>query len=728
MRRSIAIGLVVCALLALATAIAWAAEENHGEGAGLAPTGVSLTPEVPYPGQKVQYTLEYSATTSLSPGTVTYTLEFQGQEEPPAKRFIPIPEAGMEAGAQGVVTDTFYAPAKEDTYVLIVTMDGQELRETFVAETALPSNLAQLFAGLGVFAAVMAIMAVGTEVVLEPVKSLLGMKQKVTAMEAFDQLKQEIPGQLAGLGVDAQQVKEVQDIFGSMETALEPVQDINSVVAAVKAGLFGDAYETIEQMKGLPSPPPQDKLDELKDKAKAAVEEGFAVLQDRLHLSDTMVARMRPLITKLKHEIDRIDPSTLQTAANVVGTWLVHDLQKALVDPEWAKNWLDSQAAAVLAGGKKEVEGLLASTVIPTLTGLGFPPPLVTGLERVAKTKLGQAQEWAERKMNDYTEGVKNLLRAVEDRRQQMQGPARKLWRRLRRSHMPFWPIAGVIVAVAASLLWFVGDWYPVWEHEGGWEKLWVAFSTKGWWIGLAACVAYIVLAAIGSAIAAGSSLRKKGDALTLSKVFGAEWRSRIRPWLWWQPVRKDPNTQEQEPPPPGTLGYALGHWFERTFNWMGDRRQDVEKFGKIEKDAQQQIDDMDPKSVASTILQREDKHRDEETSRLRWLRVFSIVVGVALAYWLKIDAAVYLNYAVPGLEGRINDFVKFAVLHERWALIPADMTVGILLTGLAASAGSKFWRDLLGRLQTARGQAEEAARLVRKVRGMVGSEQEQQP
>ena len=53
--------------------------------------------------------------------------------------------------------------------------------------------------------------------------------------------------------------------------------------------------------------------------------------------------------------------------------------------------------------------------------------------------------------------------------------------------------------------------------------------------------------------------------------------------------------------------------------------------------------------------------------------------------------------------------------------------TVGIVLTGLAAAAGSKFWRDLLGRLQATRGQAEEAARLVRQVKGMVGLEQQQQ-
>ena len=107
MRKSIAVLLVLCALLAVGTAAVWAAGEN--QDAGLAPTGVSLVPEVPYPGQVVQYTLDYTATTGLSAGPVTYTIEVQGQEDSLKEKSIVIPDRGMEAGAQGGRADVIRA-------------------------------------------------------------------------------------------------------------------------------------------------------------------------------------------------------------------------------------------------------------------------------------------------------------------------------------------------------------------------------------------------------------------------------------------------------------------------------------------------------------------------------------------------------------------------------------------------------------------------------------------
>jgi hypothetical protein len=179
------------------------------------------------------------------------------------------------------------------------------------------------------------------------------------------------------------------------------------------------------------------------------------------------------------------------------------------------------------------------------------------------------------------------------------------------------------------------------------------------------------------------------------------------------------------------SLGYALRFWFERFFNKILGRELDAERYGKVDRQVEKQIVSMTPATVAGTVLQQEDKHRDEETSRLRSMRVISIVIGVALAYWLQIDAAELLNSAVPDISHQINIpalTVSGAQLHAFWpALSPHRLlTPGIILTGLAASAGSKFWHDLLGRLQVARGKAEEAAQLVRKVQGMVGSGEEE--
>jgi len=176
----------------------------------------------------------------------------------------------------------------------------------------------------------------------------------------------------------------------------------------------------------------------------------------------------------------------------------------------------------------------------------------------------------------------------------------------------------------------------------------------------------------------------------------------------------------DDEPPPSlGSLGHFIQYGIEKGFNDLRGSTQPVELYGEVDVGIREKIEAVGPTTVAQVLLERDDKHRDEEASRIRIMRVFSIIVGTVLAYWLQIDAAVYLNYAVPGIAGKIN-----AVSIGHLPLLPDDITVGIVLTGLAASAGSKFWRDLLGRLQTARGQAEEAAKLVRKVKGMVGAEE----
>jgi hypothetical protein len=127
-------------------------------------------------------------------------------------------------------------------------------------------------------------------------------------------------------------------------------------------------------------------------------------------------------------------------------------------------------------------------------------------------------------------------------------------------------------------------------------------------------------------------------------------------------------------------------------------------------------VADLDVTTVASEVLESSDFHRDQERSRLRWLRVISVFVGVILAYLLQIDAAKLLDAAVPGIANTINVF--------RYELFTGlDLTPGILLTAMAASAGSAFWHDQLKRLQYAKKQAEAVATMVQQVKSTVEGE-----
>jgi hypothetical protein len=130
------------------------------------------------------------------------------------------------------------------------------------------------------------------------------------------------------------------------------------------------------------------------------------------------------------------------------------------------------------------------------------------------------------------------------------------------------------------------------------------------------------------------------------------------------------------------------------------------------------------PENVASAVLGRTDQQRDEEASRQRWLRVISVIVGMLLAYMLQIDAAELLDKAVPGVGSVINSVFSFngEALHAWWVRLPPQLsfTAGMVLTGLAASAGSSFWHDFLGRLQATKAVAEGAASVLRQAQDIV--------
>ena len=77
------------------------------------------------------------------------------------------------------------------------------LPATIVNDSNLPADLARIFAGLAIFFAVMALVSAGTEVVIDSLKVGVGLKRKVTTMEALERMEKYLPGELASLSVSA---------------------------------------------------------------------------------------------------------------------------------------------------------------------------------------------------------------------------------------------------------------------------------------------------------------------------------------------------------------------------------------------------------------------------------------------------------------------------------------------------------------------------------------------
>jgi hypothetical protein len=80
-------------------------------------------------------------------------------------------------------------------------------------------------------------------------------------------------------------------------------------------------------------------------------------------------------------------------------------------------------------------------------------------------------------------------------------------------------------------------------------------------------------------------------------------------------------------------------------------------------------------------------KYALDERQRITWLRVISAGIGIAIAVMLRIDTFDILGVLFPANVQ--------ALLTQQGAQIG-----GMAITGLAASAGSSFWHDMLGRVR----------------------------
>ena len=112
-----------------------------------------------------------------------------------------------------------------------------------------------------------------------------------------------------------------------------------------------------------------------------------------------------------------------------------------------------------------------------------------------------------------------------------------------------------------------------------------------------------------------------------------------------------------------------------------------------------------DSTEAAAKLLDLERKEKELEDKRIRRTRFLSVLFGIFIAYLLQIDSADLLRDLFPPQA----NFLTMALLPANfinWAQTTFglqtvyNLSAGVILTGLAASAGSGFWHDQLSRLQ----------------------------
>jgi len=476
-------------------------------------------------------------------------------------------------------------------------------------------NFSQVIGALGLLAAMMAVLALGTEVVIDTLKLLLGFKRKPATLSALKELGDKLPGQLGDLGLTDEAGKKVSALAQQLGQVLQPVQQVQDFTEAAKNGDLKEAFRKADEFLHVTD---SQQLATLQTAIGQQIRQGLGTILVRLQLPADQTQAI------------------LQAATSIAGTLDQTDVRPALLTglrdtaAEIMQAWIKGQEQTLVLGGREAVRAAFQERVVPELQMLGLDDDAVEAIREQLNGTVNSLSSQA----SVYLESVRELVQAVETRRMEIQSPLRKVWRKLRE-----WPILG---------------------------------NTTRW-----------------------------QDTKLLS-------------WL---------------------RGHGLLTAVESLFNWVFQKQPESGKPGQPA-----QVPPLTATKLAGYLLESDDKQKDEEASRLRWLRVISAIVGIYLAYLLQVNAIdlVAGSAEIFKFLTKINAEIVTTERVLMWLNPPwllwllrtdhiiavqpgLQLNAGILLSGLAASAGSAFWHDQLEKLQIAKksvGQVEQLVATVKQPQG----------
>ncbi|MCA9928448.1 MAG: hypothetical protein KC419_08225, partial [Anaerolineales bacterium] len=129
-----------------------------------------------------------------------------------------------------------------------------------------------------------------------------------------------------------------------------------------------------------------------------------------------------------------------------------------------------------------------------------------------------------------------------------------------------------------------------------------------------------------------------------------------------------------------------------------------------------------DSTEAAAKLLDLEQYDKELEKKRIRRTRLVAVILGTTIAYFLQVDSAVLLRDLFPDGANFLfltlipHNSALFHWIESRLSIPTYDLTAGVILTGLAASAGSSFWHDQLGRLQAVKSGVEAAEKALQPI------------
>lgn len=281
-------------------------------------------------------------------------------------------------------------------------------------EFNLPPEINSILASLGLYILTMFTLALGTEVAVDVVKQLFGLKSKPTAKDALKDFEALLPGSPDDFGISVEEQARLQRQIRDLQRVLAPVATAEAILTHLQAG---DMKTAVEQL--------------LQEAQVLAVDQTLdGVVQKHLHQATAVLAQKLALPAQLEQSVRfQIDQAIAQLDLS--------DVEQALrelvprLQAELITTWIRAQLTELGAASQQTIQQQFHAVVLPQLANLGFRQEDETKLRRWLDEFLSDVENYAGHKVDIYLTSLNELLVGVERQRYLLQSPARRIWRRL---------------------------------------------------------------------------------------------------------------------------------------------------------------------------------------------------------------------------------------------------------------------------------------------------------
>lgn len=285
--------------------------------------------------------------------------------------------------------------------------------------SALPEGLSRIFASLGLYIVTMFTMAIGTEIVVDVIKLVIGLRSKPKARETLEEYEKMLPGTLANLGIGAEAQHNLEYQLAAMKEVLEPALTVETVVANLQQRHFNEAFAALVSAEAK-----ADRLDAAKTAALAHIGKVFAQLRIESPLGQFVVEQLQAevdeLVAKAALKLTETTPEAFFADVSV------------LVNGRFANaitNWAEAQLTDLRALSYQTAYRVYTTQILPVIEGAALNPTTATAVKRQFEDFLSNLRHSQEADI--YLDAVNKLLLEVERQRDELASAWRKWFGRL---------------------------------------------------------------------------------------------------------------------------------------------------------------------------------------------------------------------------------------------------------------------------------------------------------